>query len=39
LACISARKTIWKAPATTLPNTLRISYGNGSEIFVFRQYN
>jgi len=22
LACISARKAIWKAPATTLPNTL-----------------
>ena len=24
LACISARKAIWKAPATTLPNTLLI---------------
>jgi hypothetical protein len=24
LACISARKVIWKAPATTLPNTLLI---------------
>jgi len=24
LACISAQKAIWKAPATTLPNTLKI---------------
>jgi hypothetical protein len=24
LACISARKAIWKAPTTTLPNTLLI---------------
>jgi len=25
LACISARKAIWKASATTLPNTLQVS--------------
>jgi hypothetical protein len=24
LACISTRKAIWKAPVTTLPNTLFI---------------
>jgi hypothetical protein len=26
LACISARKAIWKAPATTLPNTLIVNF-------------
>jgi hypothetical protein len=26
LTCISARKAIWKAPATTLPNTLLVNY-------------
>jgi hypothetical protein len=30
LACISARKAIWKAPATTLPNTLLVLKKNSS---------
>jgi uncharacterized membrane protein YfbV (UPF0208 family) len=39
LACISARKAIWKATTTTLPNTLLVWYWKAGLYFVVGQLN